>query len=127
MNLNALVAPIVAMVNPWTVAAYEKSIGYQTAADGKRAPQYATAVPITVQMQMLSFKDLTQMQGVNVNGEKRAMYVDADWKGIDRATASGGDLITLPDASVWLVTQVLENWHDTAGWVKVAVTKQNNA
>ncbi len=127
MNLNALVAPIVAAINPWTCASFEQSTNYSTAVSGKRAPVYAAAVAVSVQSQALTYKDLMQLSGVNQGGEKRAMYVDADWKGVDRATARGGDLITLPDASVWLVTQVLENWHDIDGWVKVAVTKQNNA
>ena len=127
MNLNALVAPIVAAINPWTCASFEQSLGSTTAPDGGRAPKYATAVAVSVQMQALGYKDLAQVAGLNQNGEKRAMYVDADWKGIDRPTARGGDLLTLPDGTVWLVVQVLENWHDTGGWCKVAVTKQNNA
>lgn len=127
MNLNALVAPIVAAINPWTCASFEQSTGSTTNPDGSRAPAYAPAVAVSVQVQAMGYKDLAQVSGLNQNGEKRAMYVDGDWKGIDRPTARGGDLITLPDASVWLVVQVLENWHDTAGWVKVAVTKQNNA
>lgn len=124
MNLNALVAPIIEAINPWTCASFEQSSGYTTGADGKRAAAYATAVPIRAQKQPLAYKDLMQIQGLNINGEKSAFYVDADWKAIDRPTARGGDLLTLPDQSVWLVIQPLENWHDTAGWTKVAAVKQ---
>jgi hypothetical protein len=127
MNLNALAGAAVAAVNPWTDALYQASTGSATADSGRRTPTYAPAVTVRVQMQMLSYKDLTQLQGLNLNGEKRAIYVDGDWKGVSRPESRGGDLITTPDGKVWLVAQVLENWHDTAGWTKVAVTLQGNA
>jgi len=39
----------------------------------------------------------------------------------------GGDLITEPDGTVWLVTTELEAWSASAGWTKVAVTQQNGS
>jgi hypothetical protein len=36
----------------------------------------------------------------------------------------GGDLITLPDGTLWLTVQVLEDFSVTSGWVKVAATLQ---
>ncbi len=66
------------------------------------------------------------MQGLNLNGEKRSIYVSGDWKGVARASQQGGDIITMPDGTVWLVVQVLENWFSTAGWAKVAAVLQNN-
>lgn len=127
MNLNAIAAGIVQAVNPFTEALYQQSTGYATAPSGKRTPNYSDPVPIGVQVQALSYKDLVQIDGLNLNGEKRAIYVDSDWKGVARPQAQGGDLITLPDGRVWLVVQVLENWHDTDGWTKVAVTLQGNS
>lgn len=128
MNLNAIAGGIVAAVNPWVSGQYRQSNGSTTAADGTRTPAYLPAVDVAIQMQMLSFKDLQQVQGLNQNGEKRAMYVDGDWRGVSRPDLRGGDLITLDaDGTVWLVTQVLENWFSTGGWAKVAVTKQNGA
>lgn len=129
MNLHALAGPIVASVNPWAEAIYRQSAGPATTrSDGVRTPNYAAGVEVRVQKQALTFKDLEQLSGLNIQGEKAAMYVDGDWKGVARPDMRGGDLITLTaDGSVWLVSQVLENWASTAGWTKVAVTRQNGA
>jgi len=78
-------------------------------------------------MQAMTYKDLIQTDGLNINGERHAMYISSDWRGVDRPSSRGGDVITLSDGSVWLVVQVLENWFGTDGWVKVCVTKQNGA
>lgn len=124
MNLHSIVGPIVAAVNPWVIGAYQRSIGSTTQPDGSRVPGYAKAVDVQIQMQALTFKDLQQVQGLNQNGEKRAMYISARWEGVSRPESRGGDLVTLPCGTVWLVAQVLENWHQTDGWCKVACVKQ---
>lgn len=124
MNLHSIVGPIVAAVNPWVIASYQRSTGSTTSADGTRVPTYANPVNVQVQMQASTYKDLAQMQGLNQNGEKRSMYISARWEGVSRPESRGGDLITLPCGTVWLVVQVLENWHQTDGWAKVGVTKQ---
>lgn len=127
MNLNALVGPIVAAVNPWTTATYQQSDGNTTAPSGKRSAVYIDPINVRVQKQALTWKDLQQLQGLNVNGEKSAIYVDGDWQAVSRPNLRGGDLITLPTGRVWLVVQVLENWFDQDGWAKVAAVLQNNA
>jgi hypothetical protein len=125
MNLHALAGPMVAAVNPWVIAQYRQPDGtYATAADGKRVPNYLPDVDVQVQMQMLTYKDLTQIQGINQGGEKRALYVMGDIRAISRPDQRGGDLFLLPDGSTWLVSQVLENWAATVGWTKVAVVRQ---
>ena len=124
MNLRGLVNSYTQQVNPNIVAQYLQSTGYTTSSSGKRTPSFAPAVPVTVQMQALTYKDLQQMSGVNLNGEARAIYVSGDWKGVARPDMRGGDLFALPDGSSWLVVHVLENWNTTAGWTKVAATRQ---
>jgi hypothetical protein len=42
--------------------------------------------------------------------------------GLVRVINKGGDLITLPDGSIWLVAQVLEQFPD---WVSAAITLQD--
>lgn len=125
MNLHALAGPIVAAVNPWVTAQWLPSAGaYTTTADGERTPVAPTPLPAQVQMQALSFDELKQVQGLNIQGEKRALYVEADVKGVARADGRGGDRFTMPDGSKWLVVLSLENWFTTAGWCKVAITRQ---
>lgn len=125
MNLHSIVGPIVAAVNPWLLASIQKSTGYTTADDGSRVPSYAPAENVLVQAQALQYNDLVQIDGLNIQGERRALYLNGNWDGVVRVDGTGGDLITLPDGSVWLVVLVLENWADRDGWVKVAVTRQN--
>lgn len=125
MNLHALVAPIVAAVNPWITAQYRQPTGtYTTASDGTRSPAYLADVPLQVQRQALSSADLRQLDGMNLGGEKAALYVQGDIKSVVRGDQRGGDLFLMPDGTSWLVVQVLENWAITGGWTKVACVRQ---
>lgn len=127
MNLHNIVAGAVSAINPAMNATIRRSTGYTTAADGTRTPTYASPECVKAQVQALQYNDLTQLAGLNIQGEKRAMYLNGNWEGVARPDGRGGDLITLPDSSVWLVVQVLENWASQDGWVKVAVTRQNGS
>lgn len=127
MNLSDLVAGYVGTVNPNITVQIRKSTGYTTNPDGSRVPGYAPPVSIRAQMQSLQYNDLVQIDGLNIQGERRALYLDGNWEGVVRPDGVGGDLITLPDGTIWLVVLVLENWAMVDGWVKVAVTRQNNS
>jgi hypothetical protein len=127
MNLHGIVGPYVSAINPWVTASVRKSQGYATNPDGKRVPSYAPATDIQAQKQPLQYRDLVQVDGLNINGEKCALYITGDYQAVVRSDKEGGDLITLPDGSVWLVVMQLENWHMTSDWVKVACTKQNGS
>jgi hypothetical protein len=125
MNLSALVGGVIGAVNPKVEAQYRASTGSTSAPSGRRTPTYADPVSVLVQKQALTYKDLQQLQGVNLNGEACAIYVEGDWRGVSRPAGRGGDLLTLPDGTVWLVVHVLENFFQTAGWAKVAAVLQN--
>lgn len=125
MNLHAIAVGYVAAINPIVIATLQASTGYTTSDDGSRVPSYADPVPCQVQMQALAYNDLVQVSGLNINGEKRALYLNGTWQGVSRPDGKGGDLITLADGSVWLVAQVLENWGFMDGWTKLAVVQQD--
>lgn len=124
MNLHGIAGPYIAAVNRVVDAQWQRSTGYTTGADGKRTPAYAPAKLIKVQMQPLAYKDLIQIDGLNINGEKRVMYANHRIEGVLRSDGQGGDLITLENSSVWLVIHLLENFHYTSGWCKIAVVRQ---
>lgn len=84
-------------------------------------PMFATS--LSGDVQELSQRDLRQLEGINVQGSQRSIYLNGIVSGVVRVTQQGGDLITLQDGSVWLTTSVLERWD--VGWVKVSVTLQN--
>ena len=127
MNLNNAVSGITASVNPRLVCQYQASIGNTVGANGKPVPAYATPVPVLTQVQPLSSTDLRMLDALNLQGNFRAMYVDMKWQGLNRPEIKGGDLVTEPDGTVWLVSTELEAWSASAGWTKVAVTQQNGS
>jgi hypothetical protein len=126
VNLHSIVAGAIAAVNPRVTGQYQQSTGTRTLVSGKRVPDYLAATPITVQLQALTYKDLVQVDGLNLNGQAHAMYVSGDIEAVVRQDNKGGDIITLPDGSIWLVVHVLENWQLTSGWAKVAVVRQSS-
>ena len=127
MNLHQVVSNAIAAVNPFITVNIQASAGYTTNADGSRSPAYAAPVIIQAQMQSLQYNDLAQIDGLNIQGERRALYLNGNWEATSRPDGKGGDLITFPDGSVWLVVLVLENWAFADGWVKVCVTRQNGS
>jgi hypothetical protein len=127
VNLNAIVGPVCASINDWVTAYMQQSQGYTTNPDGSRAPAYGPMTPMQVQLQALQYNDLMQVSGLNITGIRHAMYINGAWDPVIRSQQEGGDLVTLPDGSVWLIVFLFENWSRTGGWSKVAITLQNNS
>lgn len=84
-----------------------------------------TALVILAQVQALSSRDLRQIEGLNLQGTLRSIYLNGALDGVVRVLLKGGDLVTLSDGSVWLVTLVPEPWNLTAGWTRALITLQN--
>lgn len=127
MNLHGIAAGAVAAVNPPQMGSVRVSAGYTTNPDGTRTPAYLAPVSVPIQIQAMTYSDLRQTDGLNLNGTRRAMYLFGDIEGIVRDQNKGGDLITLPDGSVWLVALVLEQFGAGPDWTKVAVTRQDGS
>jgi len=122
MDLHGIVSPVIGAVNPLVPVVIQVSTGYTTNADYKQVPSYADPVTRQGQVQPLSTGDIRHIEGMNLQGVERAIYIHGAVKGLIREEEVGGDLITLPDGSIWLVAVVLEQWPD---WCKVGVTRQN--
>jgi hypothetical protein len=125
VNLHQIVRGHIAAINPMTLATLQSSLGSVINPDGSRSPSYAQSVQCWVQMQSLTFTDLQMLDGLDQQGERRAIYLNGAWNGTVRVEGKGGDLLTF-DGQVWLVVQVLESWV-RPGWTKLAVTLQNGA
>ena len=124
MNLHGLVSGAIGTVNPHVPCSTLVSTGYTTNPDGSRVPTYDTVTGMA-QVQALTYKDLTQVDGLNLNGAARGIYFYGDIQGVLRARTKGGDVVTLsdgPNAGKWLVVQVLETWSD---WSKCACVLQS--
>ena len=126
MNLHSIVAPYISAVNPMIPAAVEVSIGSTANPDGTRTPAFADPVMVLAQVQPLQFRDITMIDGLNLQGTRKAIYLNGHVDGLIRPVNQGGDLITLSDGSVWLTAVVAEGWDTTAGWCKVICTLQND-
>jgi hypothetical protein len=127
MNLHQIVSGAVSAVNPFITVTIQASAGYTTNADGSRSPAYAAPVSIQAQRQALQYNDLVQLDGLNITGTRCKLYLNGNWNGVVRPDQKGGDLITMPDGSVWLVAFVAENWSDVDGWASVVCTLQNGS
>jgi hypothetical protein len=126
MNLHGIVSGAIGIVNPFVNVSLARSTGSTTAPDGTRTPTYATPVTISVQVQSLTFSDMRQMDSLNIQGTRRAMYIGAQVEAILRNRDWGGDMLTFPagtfpEGDVWLAAHVLEAWPD---WRKIALTLQ---
>jgi hypothetical protein len=130
MNLHGIVSGIISAVNPMTPATLQISTGSTTNAGGVRTPTYGYPQQVSAQIQALTADDLRQLDGLNIQGTKRGIYLMGKLDGLVRVDGKGGDLITFPDGTVWpfgttwLTVQVLEQWPD---WCKVAATLQNGS
>jgi hypothetical protein len=127
MNLHNVVRGHIGAVNPNMVVSVQVSTGYVTGLCGVRTPTYAPAVSVQAQVQPLEWPDLRQIDGLNLQGTKRVIYLNGEIDGLVRVTNQGGDLITFPDGTVWLIVQILEGFSQTAGWTKALIVLQNGS
>lgn len=126
MKLRSLANSITKTVNPNLQAVRRRSSGYTTRSDGSRIPLYAD-VPVTLQVQALSFGDIQKIDGLNIQGVRRKIYTDGVLSGLIRVGQKGGDVIVFPDGALpegntWLCVHVLEQWDS---WCAVVITLQN--
>lgn len=126
MNLFAITANTVAVVNPLQPVTVRVSNGASTNADGSRTPAYVNYA-LQAQIQALASGELAQVSSLSIQGIHRAIYLYGDVEGLLRSDQKGGDLVIFPDGSTWLVTTVLETWGSVGSgdmWCKVAATLQ---
>ncbi len=132
MNLHAIVRGAITVVNPDVPATLRRSSGFTIAPDGTQVPEYVDVQGVPVQVQALSFQDLHQLDGLNIQGVRRAVYLNGAAMGIVRNLQVGGDLFifpagVLPEGDTWLVAHVLEQWGPGPEWCKCALTLQAGA
>ena len=102
-------------------------VGTYSLSDQQNLPPAAltTHLILVAQVQALTGGDLRHMDMLNLQGSHRTLYASSNIRGAVRPALRGGDIVQLPDTSVWLVTQVMEPFFDTAGWQKVVITLQD--
>lgn len=83
---------------------------------------FGTSLTLVGQIQSLTYRDLQQIEGLNLQGTRRAIYFPGSVDGVVRFNHKGGDLLTFLDRTMWLTAMVLEHW---GPWCKVAATLQD--
>ena len=127
MNLRGLANKYTRLTNNNIQVNWVQSTGYVTNDAGKRVP---TSITLTVdaQVQALSTSDLQHIDGLNITGVMRTVYLYGNAAGVVRADQIGGDILRFPEVPNgtirnWLITQVVETWPD---WCHVIVTLQHD-
>ena len=123
MNLRGIANGATRAINPNIAATVSVSAGTITNPDGSRVPKF-DQIPFSAQVQALQYNDMVHLDGLNIQGIRRAIYLNGSIDGINRINKKGGDIVTIAkgaNAGSWLVALVLEQWAD---WCKVAVTLQ---
>ena len=124
MDLRGLANGVSSTVNPNQTVRVSRSTGYTIGAGCKQVPSYAAPVEGPGQVQAFDGKDLQQLDGLNIQGTIRAIYLRGALAGVIRPDGTGGDLVETADGQTWLVVKVLESWPT---WTKAAIVLQGGA
>lgn len=125
MNLHSIVSGAIGAVNQHIRVSVKFSLGSVVQPSGNQIPTFSSPVSMMAQVQPLTWRDLQQLDGLNLNGTRRKIYLNGSVDSINRVKQTGGDLIIISagvNAGVYLVAQVLEQFAD---WVSCAVTLQD--
>lgn len=120
MDLRGLANGVTATVNPNRTVTVRRSTGYTIGAGRKQVPAYADPVTGPAQIQALDANDIKQLDGLNIQGTVRAIYLRGVLAGVVRPDGTGGDIVQI-DGQEWLVVKVLEGWPT---WTKAAIVLQ---
>jgi hypothetical protein len=131
VNLRIAANMLTRTINPNVSATVRICTGYQDAPGARRTPTYADPVPVTIQIQALTRRDVEHLSSLNISNAVWSCYSNLQLTPVDRKTQTGGDLVKFADPvsgslDTWLVVALLEGW-STAGWCRVALVKQLDA
>jgi len=126
MNLSAIANRATQRVTANIPITWMQSQGYTTSDSGSRTPN-VVAVQCSGQVQGVTAQELQHIDGLNIEGVMRKVYLNGNAQGVVRADSKGGDTLQFPETSggvarSWLVIAVLETWPD---WCSVLVRLQS--
>lgn len=130
MDLRTIANAASNVVNPNIIVSVQTSAGSTIGAAGRQVPLFNAPITGPAQIQALDNVDLKKIEGMNLSGSIRALYMRGNLAGVIRPDSKGGDLVTIPTApgvpalfaGVWLIAKVLESW---PLWTKVVICKQS--
>lgn len=120
MDLRGIANGATTTVNPNKQVVVKVSTGFTIGAGQRQVPSYAAPVTGPANIQALDADDIKQLDGLNIQGTIRAIYLRGVLAGVVRPESKGGDLIEF-DGQQWLTVRVLEGWPT---WTKAAIVLQ---
>lgn len=120
MNLRGIANSITSSINPNITAIGRRYKGEVMGAGRKPIPEYYPDEQVNIQLQPLSWGDLKHVDGLNMQGIMKAIYINGDYYGANRTLEKGGDLFIV-NGQEWLVVDPIELWPE---WSKVIVCLQ---
>lgn len=124
MDLRGIANAASNAVNANTIVTVTPSSGYTVGPAGKQIPSYGASVTGPAQIQALDGADLKKVDGLNLQGDLRAIYLRGALAGVVRRNSQGGDIVTIaapaptPLIGTWLIAKMLESWPN---WSKACI------
>lgn len=127
MNLRSIANQYTQTVNKNIDVTWQRSTGYTTSPSGHRVPT-TTSTVVKGQVQAVSAETLRHIDGLNIEGLKRSVYLYGNAQGAVRPDAKGGDFLLFPQVpgapvQTWKIVQVVETW---STWCHVIAVLQVN-
>ena len=120
MNLRGIANSLTSIVNPNISIIGRRYKGETMGVGRKPIPEYYPDEALTAQLQPLSGGDLKHVDGLNVQGIVKSLYINGDYYGANRTLQKGGDIFII-DGREWLVVDHIELWPD---WCRVIICLQ---
>lgn len=122
MDIRSIANGVSSTVNPNEIVGLLRSIGYTVGSGGKQVPTYAAQIDGPAQVQALDADEIKQLDALNIQGVRAAIYLRGALAGVVRPAGTGGDLIKRKNgAETWLVVKIFEQWPN---WSKAAIQLQ---
>ncbi|EOW5050510.1 hypothetical protein ACOY09_003775, partial [Escherichia coli] len=102
MNLHKIANSAIRRVNPNISAILKKYAGETIGPGRKPVPSYLPDQNVTIQLQPISRGDMQHVDGLNIQGLAKVIYVNGNYFSVQREMEQGGDIFVI-NGEQWLV------------------------
>lgn len=120
MNLHKIANSAIRRVNPNISAVLKKYDGETIGPGRKPVPSYLPDQNVTIQLQPISRGDMQHVDGLNIQGLAKVIYVNGNYFSVQREMEQGGDIFVI-NGEQWLVVEPVELWPD---WCRLIAVLQ---
>ncbi|KZQ20253.1 hypothetical protein A3461_23575 [Enterobacter roggenkampii] len=120
MNLRQIANNAITSINPNIPAVLKKYAGEIICPGRKPTPSYLPDQNVTIQLQPISRGDMQHVDGLNIQGLAKVIYVNGNYFSVQREMEQGGDIFVI-NGEQWLVVEPVELWPD---WCRLIAVLQ---